>query len=120
MFPSYKTGTECPGPLLLSFDRLEVVIGFIGVTIYQGHHLPRSPFTKVTIYQAFNNFNYQSTHVHPVVDARPSQAFQSNKRLKLGPTIDPNMIEPLTCFSDMLADMNSDGPIIQSRHPSSY
>ncbi|KXG50500.1 uncharacterized protein PGRI_069910 [Penicillium griseofulvum] len=45
----------------------------------------------------------------------PSQAFQSNKRRKLVPTIDPDMLEPLNCFSDMLADMNSDDPVIRSR-----
>lgn len=45
----------------------------------------------------------------------PSQAFQSNKRRRLVPTIDPDMIEPLNRFSDMLADMNSDDPVIRSR-----
>ncbi|KAJ5796110.1 uncharacterized protein N7518_004650 [Penicillium psychrosexuale] len=41
------------------------------------------------------------------------QAFQLNKRRKLVPTIDPDMIEPLNRFSDMLADMNSDDPVIR-------
>jgi hypothetical protein len=45
----------------------------------------------------------------------PSKPFQSNKRRKFVPTIDPDMIEPLNRFSDRLADMDSDDPVIRSR-----
>ncbi|KAJ5658238.1 uncharacterized protein N7484_001887 [Penicillium longicatenatum] len=46
-------------------------------------------------------------------DQAPNRALQS-KRQKLTPTIDPNMLKPLSCFSDILIDMNSDDPSIRS------
>ncbi|KAJ5762201.1 uncharacterized protein N7511_005583 [Penicillium nucicola] len=45
----------------------------------------------------------------------PSQVFRSNKRRKVVPMIDSNMIEPLKRFPDILTDMNSDDPVIRSR-----
>ncbi|CAI7606072.1 unnamed protein product [Penicillium viridicatum] len=51
----------------------------------------------------------QSTSGNP-----PSHASRSTKRRKIAPTVGPEMFETLVSFSDTLADISSDDPIVRS------
>lgn len=108
--------TAYPG-LLAAFSLKYSVPGrsyrLVNVVLTQGcHWLYRDHHQLPSIQQLqLSELTMQSS----TLGQAPSQAFQSNKRRKLVPTIDPDMIEPLNRFSDMLADMNSDDPVIRSR-----